>query len=68
MTGRGPWFSAPCGCREKCGDDGDTEGPGTCKGLSRMPEPPLIEFYVVHRDDLRRESANSYPGADAPAE
>lgn len=23
----------PCGCSTRCGDDGDTEGPGVCKGL-----------------------------------
>lgn len=25
--------SAPCGCSRTCGDDGDVDGSGTCKGL-----------------------------------
>lgn len=43
----------PCTCREFCGDTPEDEG-GVCKGLRRAPEPPLVEFVVVHRDDLRR--------------
>lgn len=38
-----------CGCHEKCGDDGDIDGPGTCKGLPGMPEPPLVEIVLVPR-------------------
>lgn len=38
---------ALCGCRSRCGDDGDTEGPGTCKGLPDPPKPPLVEV-VLH--------------------
>ena len=25
--------TAPCGCAARCGDDGDIDGPGVCKGL-----------------------------------
>lgn len=39
----------PCRCRDKCGDDGDVDGPGMCKGLPRMPEPPLVEIVLVPR-------------------
>lgn len=28
-------FPEPCGCSATCGDDGDIDGPGTCKGLPR---------------------------------
>lgn len=42
-----------CGCEEFCGDDGDIDAPGICRGLARKLEPPLIEFVVIHRDDLR---------------
>lgn len=41
----------PCGCAQLCGGDGDSEGPGTCKGLPRPPEPPLVEIVLVPRDD-----------------
>lgn len=39
----------PCGCASRCGDDGDIDGPGTCKGLPSMPEPPLVELVLVPR-------------------
>lgn len=50
-AGRGPRDTPGqrCGCRETCGDDGDIDGPGTCKGLPRAPEPPLLEIVVVPR-------------------
>jgi hypothetical protein len=51
-----PW-EGPCGCDRYCGDDGDTEGPGVCKGLPRQPQPPLVKFFVVHRDDDWRGKA-----------
>lgn len=41
--------SPRCGCSETCGDDGDIDGPGTCKGLPRAPEPPLVEVVMVPR-------------------
>lgn len=37
-------------CHETCGDISDEVG--RCKSLPVAPEPPLLEFYVVHRDDL----------------
>jgi hypothetical protein len=40
---------APCGCAERCGDDGDTDGPGVCKGLPLPPKPPLVEIVLVPR-------------------
>lgn len=43
---------APCRCVRYCGDDGDTEGPGTCKQLPHRPRPPLVEIVLVHRNDL----------------
>lgn len=44
----GMWFDA-CGCSEKCGDDGDHEGPGVCRGLPLPPRPPLVEIVLVPR-------------------
>lgn len=38
-----------CGCVHACGDDGDIDGPGTCKGLPILREP-LVELVVVRRD------------------
>jgi hypothetical protein len=35
-----------CGCESRCGDDGDIDGPGTCKGLPRRPGPPLLEIVL----------------------
>lgn len=43
----GMWFD-PCGCQEKCGDDGDVDGPGVCKGLP-IEKKPLVEIVVVPR-------------------
>jgi hypothetical protein len=43
-----PWWQ-PCACKSWCGDDGDVDGPGVCKGLPRQPEPPLIEIVLVPR-------------------
>lgn len=37
-----------CGCVESCGDDGDIDGPGTCKGLPAH-RPPLLEVVLVPR-------------------
>lgn len=37
-----------CGCRAACGDDGDADGPGVCKGLPRPPAP-LVEVVLVRR-------------------
>lgn len=50
-VGRDPSWVVRCGCRETCGDDGDMDGLGTCKGLPRAPEPPLVEVVLVHRAD-----------------
>jgi hypothetical protein len=44
-----------CACRSRCGDDGDTEGPGVCKGLPRPPRAPLIEIVLVPRAAVRQE-------------
>jgi hypothetical protein len=49
-----------CGCASYCGDDGDTEGPGVCKGLPRPPAPPLVEVILVPR------SAALSPSEDTP--
>lgn len=38
-----------CGCASRCGDDGDTDGPGTCKGLPQPPRAPLVEIVLVPR-------------------
>lgn len=54
-------YHDPCGCSVRCGDDGDTEGPGVCKGLPRMPEPPLMEIVLVPRSS--RASDSSIVGA-----
>lgn len=40
---------AACNCAMRCGDDGDAEGPGVCKGLPRQPEPPLVTIVMVPR-------------------
>lgn len=40
-----------CRCLHHCGDDGDTDGPGICKGLPIPPRPPLLEIRVVHRSE-----------------
>ncbi len=37
----------PCNCVQTCGDADDEEG--TCKGLRRAPEPPLVEIVLVPR-------------------
>lgn len=42
----------PCGCSSRCGDDGDYDGPGTCKGLPEMPKEPLVEVILVPRSAL----------------
>lgn len=42
------WPADPCGCRRTCGDDGDIDGPGTCKGLPPTREPS-VEFVVKSR-------------------
>jgi hypothetical protein len=49
IVGPDPTWSPRCGCRETCGDDGGIDGPGTCKGLPRAPEPPLVEVVMVPR-------------------
>lgn len=38
-----------CGCKARCGDDGDIDGPGTCKGLALPPRKPLVEIILVPR-------------------
>jgi hypothetical protein len=38
-----------CGCSARCGDDGDIDGPGVCKGLPLPPKQPLIEVVLVKR-------------------
>ena len=48
----GTGMSERCGCAVTCGDDGDVDGPGVCKGLPVKREP-LVEIVLVHRDDLR---------------
>jgi hypothetical protein len=39
-----------CGCVKTCGDDGDVDGPGVCKGLPMPPKPPLVEVVLVRRN------------------
>jgi hypothetical protein len=39
-----------CGCARLCGDDDEIDGPGTCKGLPPMPDPPPVGIVVVRRD------------------
>jgi hypothetical protein len=41
-----------CDCTSWCGDDGDIDGDGICKGLRRRPDPPPVEIVVVRRDEL----------------
>jgi hypothetical protein len=43
-----------CGCKTWCGDDGDTEGPGVCKGLPVKREP-LVELVLVPRSPSGKE-------------
>lgn len=38
-----------CGCERTCGDDGDVDGPGTCKGLPAPRPTPLVEIVLVDR-------------------
>ena len=39
-----------CACESVCGDVPEEHDPsGVCKGLSRAPEPPLVEIVVVRR-------------------
>jgi hypothetical protein len=42
-----------CGCTTHCGDDGDVDGPGTCKGLP-IEKRPLVKVVLMHRDALAR--------------
>jgi hypothetical protein len=42
-------MSGLCGCHVHCGDDGDINGPGVCKGLSPIPTPPLVQVVLVPR-------------------
>lgn len=45
-----------CGCKSRCGDDGDTDGPGTCKGLP-MPAPsPLVQVVLIPRRAPKEET------------
>lgn len=37
-----------CGCARTCGDDGDIDGPGVCKGLP-VCRPPIVEVVLVDR-------------------
>ncbi len=36
----------PCDCQSLCGDDGDIDGPGVCKGLP-IEKKPLVEIVMV---------------------
>jgi hypothetical protein len=54
----------PCACVSTCGDS-DPDGDGTCKRLPDPPREPLVEFYVVHRDDLRAPRAVSDTSEEA---
>lgn len=38
-----------CGCQSECGDDGDIDGPGTCKGLPAPPREPLVKLVLIDR-------------------
>lgn len=38
-----------CNCVSYCGDDGDIDGPGTCKDLPCEPRNPGIEIVLVRR-------------------
>jgi hypothetical protein len=43
----------PCACEARCGDvhqDEDDPSMPVCKGLPRMPAPPLVEIVMVRRD------------------
>jgi hypothetical protein len=40
-----------CGCSQRCGDDGDIDGPGTCKGLPQPPLEPLVVIRLIHRSE-----------------
>ncbi len=56
----GDSLHSPCACRVYCGDvpeDDPSQRYAVCKGLRRASEPPLVEFVVVHRDDLKREAS-----------
>lgn len=44
-TGKG----TACGCSSRCGDDGDIDGPGVCRGLPQLPKPPLVQIVLVSR-------------------
>lgn len=39
-----------CGCEWNCGDDGDIDGHGICKGLPPIHVAPLVEIILVPRD------------------
>lgn len=43
---------APCDCRDRCGDDGNNEGDGVCKGLPAPPREPLVEVVMVPRRSM----------------
>lgn len=46
-----------CGCKTYCGDDGDIDGPGVCKGLP-VERKPLVEIVLVpRRRDAEQENA-----------
>jgi hypothetical protein len=46
-----------CGCVRRCGDDGDIDGPGTCKGLPLPPQPPPVEVVLLLRAEAARLEA-----------
>lgn len=45
-----------CKCQHICGDDGDIDGPGICKGLPPPPLEPVVKVVLVHRDARRYEN------------
>jgi hypothetical protein len=44
LSTRAEW----CRCVEFCGDDGDIDGDGRCKGKP-IEREPLVEIVLVHR-------------------
>jgi hypothetical protein len=53
-----------CGCRDRCGDDGDLEGPGVCKGLPLPPREPLVEVVLVPRHAVASEQHEAGEASD----
>lgn len=48
-TETGYVYTESCNCSKSCGDDGDIDGPGTCRGLPIKREP-LVEIILVPKN------------------